>query len=236
MVPEVIDGLVYALAGYLACGLVFWIALVGKHAGRLDPDARQTTLGFKLVILPGVMALWPVLLRSLLGGGEPAMAAQPWGARWRRWHGHTALLLAVGLPIGFAWAITGRDPMPVSASLPADPRFRPIALPLPADAGQALALQAADAMWQVRLTDDRIAIVQTEGEPRPDLLAYWASQAQTGTALEELPQDARLLGPVAREERTWARPEGDGMVILFGLAHGEVVAQLALTQQPGEVR
>jgi hypothetical protein len=53
MVPEVIDGLVYALAGYLACGLVFWIALVGKHAGRLDPDARQTTLGWSRSVMWG---------------------------------------------------------------------------------------------------------------------------------------------------------------------------------------
>lgn len=236
MGAEAIDALVYALAGYLACGLVFWAALVVKHAGRLDPDARQSTLGFKLMILPGVMALWPVLLRRLLGGGEPAAAAQPWGARSRRWHGYSALLLAVGLPVAFALAIAGRDPAPVSAALPHDPRFRQVAVPLPPATGRTLALQAADTEWQVRLTEDRIAILQSDGEPRPDLLAYWAGATLAETVLEELPQDARLLGPVAREERTWARPEGDGTLILFGLAHGEIVAQLALTQQTGEVR
>lgn len=235
MGPEAIDALVHAAIGYCGCGGIFWIAFVAQLARRLDPDARDATLGFKFLILPGVVVLWPILLRRLLAGGEPASAAQPWGARWRRWHGYSALALAVGLPTAFAWALAGREPVPLSATLPVDPRFRPSAEPLPIGAGQLFALQVSDTRWQARCTGDRLAVVQLEGEPRPDVLAYWA-QSTTGTALDELPQDARLLGPVAREERTWHRPTRDGTLLLFDLAHGEVVVQLSLSEQAEEAR
>lgn len=58
------------LGAYLACGLVFAIpfALVGVK--RIDPHATHGSWGFRLLIIPGTMALWPLLLHRWATGSE----------------------------------------------------------------------------------------------------------------------------------------------------------------------
>ena len=53
---------------YLACGLAFAIpfALVGVR--RIDPHAAHGSWGFRLLIIPGTMALWPWLLKRWASG------------------------------------------------------------------------------------------------------------------------------------------------------------------------
>ena len=58
--------LVAAAAAYLALGLVFAVPFALHWAGRLDPVARSGSAGFRLLILPGAMLLWPLLLFRLL--------------------------------------------------------------------------------------------------------------------------------------------------------------------------
>lgn len=48
-------------AGYLATGLLFGLAFVTVGVARLDPAARDTSAAFRILILPGSVALWPVL-------------------------------------------------------------------------------------------------------------------------------------------------------------------------------
>ncbi len=70
---ETVATLVVRILGlYLAVGLVFAVPFVIAGAGRIDPAAREGTWGFRLLILPGSIALWPVLaLRWLRGDGTP---------------------------------------------------------------------------------------------------------------------------------------------------------------------
>ena len=63
--------LVNALAIYLGVGLVFAIAFVWKGVGKIDPAAVEGTIGFRLLILPGSIALWPLLARRWLYGEGP---------------------------------------------------------------------------------------------------------------------------------------------------------------------
>ena len=58
---------------YIACGLVFAPLFAWRGAGRIDAAAKTAGLGFRLIILPGVVALWPVLLRRWLAGPRPAV-------------------------------------------------------------------------------------------------------------------------------------------------------------------
>jgi hypothetical protein len=59
--------LVYACIGVLVAA---WISLRGLH--RLTPVAARGTWGFRLLILPGLTALWPLMLTRLIrGGGHP---------------------------------------------------------------------------------------------------------------------------------------------------------------------
>ncbi|MCY3965154.1 MAG: hypothetical protein OXG83_08950 [Acidobacteria bacterium] len=56
---------------YIACGLVFAPFFAWRGVGRVDPSARSAGLGFRLIIVPGVAVLWPVLLRRWLAGRLP---------------------------------------------------------------------------------------------------------------------------------------------------------------------
>ncbi|MDE2978389.1 MAG: hypothetical protein OXU63_12840 [Acidobacteriota bacterium] len=56
---------------YIALGLAFAPFFVWRGVGRIDPAARSAGTGFRLIILPGVAALWPVLLRRWLAGRRP---------------------------------------------------------------------------------------------------------------------------------------------------------------------
>ena len=58
--------LVNALAVYAAVGFIFAIAFVWKGVGKIDPAAAEGTIGFRLLIIPGTIALWPILARRWL--------------------------------------------------------------------------------------------------------------------------------------------------------------------------
>ncbi len=54
--------LVSILGLYAMAGLVFAIVFVSFGVRRVDPTANGSSVAFRLMILPGVAALWPVLL------------------------------------------------------------------------------------------------------------------------------------------------------------------------------
>lgn len=58
--------IVAVLAIYGAIGVIFAVPFLWRGLGRLDATAKEGTWGFKAVIFPGVVALWPVLLLKLL--------------------------------------------------------------------------------------------------------------------------------------------------------------------------
>lgn len=47
---------------YLATGLLFAVWFVGFGVGRVDPVARGAGIWFRVLIVPGCAALWPLLL------------------------------------------------------------------------------------------------------------------------------------------------------------------------------
>jgi membrane protein implicated in regulation of membrane protease activity len=60
--------LLIVLGIYLLCGLVFAVPFVVVGVKRIDPHALHGSWGFRLLIFPGAMALWPLLLRRWLSG------------------------------------------------------------------------------------------------------------------------------------------------------------------------
>jgi hypothetical protein len=54
--------LVYTLALYASLGLVFAVPFVWLGVQRLDSEAQGSGVGFRLPILPGVAAFWPMFL------------------------------------------------------------------------------------------------------------------------------------------------------------------------------
>lgn len=57
-----IEWVLLAMAVYLFAGLVFGAVFVARFVGAIDPAAKASGWPFRLLILPGVMALWPCML------------------------------------------------------------------------------------------------------------------------------------------------------------------------------
>ena len=57
--------LILALAElYVAIGLLFAVAFLTVGIVHVDAVSKGAGIGFRLIILPGVIALWPVMLRQ----------------------------------------------------------------------------------------------------------------------------------------------------------------------------
>ncbi|NJL29216.1 MAG: hypothetical protein HC897_15705 [Thermoanaerobaculia bacterium] len=64
------NALVIALAIYTSIGLVFALAFALRGAGRIDPMAKSGSWGFRVLIIPASVALWPWLARRWWGGAS----------------------------------------------------------------------------------------------------------------------------------------------------------------------
>lgn len=62
--------IIMVVQGYLLLGLVFAILFALVLAGRLDPSARGSSWGFRLLVIPGVALLWPLILSRVLRGRQ----------------------------------------------------------------------------------------------------------------------------------------------------------------------
>lgn len=51
---------------YVLLGFLFVFPFVFKGATQIDEAAHETGWGFRLLIIPGTIALWPVLLKKWL--------------------------------------------------------------------------------------------------------------------------------------------------------------------------
>lgn len=69
--------IVTALGAYLALGLPISAAFVTLGVQRADPAARGTGPLFRLLILPGCAALWPLMLARWLSAPRPAAPSHP---------------------------------------------------------------------------------------------------------------------------------------------------------------
>lgn len=59
---------VYAFYLYFGIGFLFSVAFVIAGVKRLDANASGSGLAFRLLILPGSAAFWPLLLRRWIRG------------------------------------------------------------------------------------------------------------------------------------------------------------------------
>lgn len=66
------------LGVYLAFGLLFAIPFAFFGVGKIDPHAAHGSWGFRLLVIPGTMAFWPLLLRRWAAGlKEPPEECDP---------------------------------------------------------------------------------------------------------------------------------------------------------------
>lgn len=77
MSETIAAGLVLTLGIYAGLGLLFAVPFVLRGVGHVDPQARAGSRGFRLAILPGVVAFWPLLARRWAQGRQPPEERNP---------------------------------------------------------------------------------------------------------------------------------------------------------------
>jgi hypothetical protein len=69
--PETVVSWGLVLVGaYLLAGILFALPFVLRGVKRIDPDAEHGSWGFRVLIFPGCVALWPLLVRRLRAGAS----------------------------------------------------------------------------------------------------------------------------------------------------------------------
>ena len=78
MSETIVKTFVFTLAIYAGLGLMFAAPFVWLGIQRLDSEAQGSGFGFRLLILPGVAAFWPMFLyRWRRGMVEPPIETNP---------------------------------------------------------------------------------------------------------------------------------------------------------------
>lgn len=61
---NIVSIILLIIAVYVAAGVVFAIAFVTRGVTRIDEAAQGAGWGFRVIIFPGTILFWPVLLRK----------------------------------------------------------------------------------------------------------------------------------------------------------------------------
>lgn len=64
------QALLLGFAGYLLIGIAFAVPFILIGATKIDPHAAHGSWGFRLLIIPGTIFLWPLLAKRWFSGVE----------------------------------------------------------------------------------------------------------------------------------------------------------------------
>jgi len=68
---QTIAAILNGAAAYAALGAAFALAFLAFGVDRIDHGAKGAGLLFRLMIVPGLIALWPLMLLRWIAGGQP---------------------------------------------------------------------------------------------------------------------------------------------------------------------
>jgi hypothetical protein len=68
---NIVSIILIMISVYLFTGLVFAIAFITKGVEKVDEGANNAGWGFRLIIIPGTIVFWPVLLKKWLTIPKP---------------------------------------------------------------------------------------------------------------------------------------------------------------------
>jgi hypothetical protein len=58
--------ILYLLIAYLVCGVLFAVPFLYRWIEKTDESSAGASWGFRLIILPGCIVFWPLLLRKYI--------------------------------------------------------------------------------------------------------------------------------------------------------------------------
>jgi hypothetical protein len=68
---ETVTAVLQGVALYAAAGVVFALLFLAFGITRIDNGAKGAGIGFRLLIVPGLVALWPLMLIRWIAGHQP---------------------------------------------------------------------------------------------------------------------------------------------------------------------
>lgn len=108
MTEPIVFILVKIAGAYLAVGLVVAVLFFTRWLKTLDPAAVGGSWGFRVLVTPGVVALWPVILMKVF---YPKTKSDADGAEeLRRNHRLAFILLTILVTLVFTAALVWRAP------------------------------------------------------------------------------------------------------------------------------
>ncbi len=128
---EAVAGILVDAAGlYLALGIAVAVGIHWRGLARIDPGTRGAGIGFRVLITPGLVALWPWLLvvwnRAVRGSGfQGGSAVSPSAGSLRTAHVWAWRILGILVPTALALLLVSRPPMPPPTTLPVPPSSLP---------------------------------------------------------------------------------------------------------------
>lgn len=108
MIESAFRILLQVAAAYALAGVATAVWFFARHIKRLEPSAAEGSRGFRFLIAPGVIALWPVILMKVRSTelDAPCEGAE----QLRRAHRLAFILLAVFGILLFTTALVWRAP------------------------------------------------------------------------------------------------------------------------------
>jgi len=223
--------LVYALGVFAFAGALAAVALHVRGLRVMDHATIGAPLMFRMLITPGMIALWPVLMlkwrkaaRGLEVAGAPDAPVRAMGLR--RLHGLAARGLAVALPVVIGAAVVTREPLAISegvASLQEPAALARVAIEQDDSFG--------DLPIDLRLRTDDMRSWQVELDIARDLEKaalglYWADAHDAALMPGSALYLGNVYGPGARrfviDEKHIA---AGGALLLYSFVDAEVIAQ-----------
>lgn len=115
MIEHLFAVLVNVAAVYAGCGVIVAVLFLARWCQSFDPAAAEGSWGFRVLIVPGIIALWPVILAKVLtvrrrGSAQGSAETPVRQETLRRNHGVAFLALAIIGPLLFAVALIWRAP------------------------------------------------------------------------------------------------------------------------------
>jgi len=230
-----VETIVRILLGLATLHVLTGVLFAAWYHARLtaiDPATRGAGIGFRLLVTPGVVALWPVLWRNVVrqragGSAFGSVHAPVTPERLRRLHGAMMLAVSVLVPViagaaiamrpapahGGSWGGLGREPAPLPNVLREDKN----------------AFHCFGAVLRIRGDSSgarQVEVAAAQDFGIPTLALYWNPDG----ADKPLAPGAHFLGFVwGPATRRFPLPsgaaDGDGAFVLYSLAHGgEVLA------------
>jgi hypothetical protein len=229
-----IELLLQGVGVYLAFGLLFALVCHIFGLSKLDPAVVGAGPWFRLLVTPGMVALWPWVLilwrRAARDEKVSVDAERPVPPRQlRAAHRRLVVIVLAAVPLLTVLAVVFRpsEPVPTEAERASERRFQD------GPRGEILAQLETPFRYQpvqlhLRGEGSRVSqleLVVTKDLELPAVALYWTATPPQPVGSTEMPPGAAYLGPVyGPGELRYRPPNGDqGTLWLYSLGHGKTL-------------